>query len=127
MTNKNKKLKTERLSKMVDQLVRDIKPYDPEKIILFGSASRNEMRKNSDIDLLVVKKTRKSMMERMRDVRKLIYKNEYYGDERKFPGPVDVIVYTPAQIKRELKLGDFFIEEIVKQGKIIYERKLKDF
>ena len=121
MANKTKK--TEQLPKIINQIVEDIKPYNPEKIILFGSASRNEMRENSDIDLLVVKKTKKSMTERMRDVRKLIYKNEYYGDKKKFPGPIDVIVYTPTQIKRELKLGDFFIEEIIKQGKIRYERR----
>jgi len=120
MTNKTKK--TKQLPKIIDQIVKDIKPYNPEKIILFGSASRNEMRENSDLDLLVIKETKKSMVERMRDVRKLIYKNEYYGDKERFPGPVDVIVYTPTQIKRELKLGDFFIEEIVKQGRIVYER-----
>ncbi|MCK5123467.1 MAG: nucleotidyltransferase domain-containing protein [Candidatus Pacebacteria bacterium] len=80
----NKTKKTKRLPKIIDQIVEDIKPYNPEKVILFGSASRNGMHKNSDIDLLIVKKTRKSMTERMRDVRKLVYKNEYYGDKKNF-------------------------------------------
>lgn len=113
---------TKQLSKTISQIVEDIKPYNPEKIILFGSASKGKRRKDSDIDLLVIKKTKKPMIERMRDIRKLIYKDEYYGDRKKFPGPIDVIVYTPAQLKKELELGDFFIEEIIKQGKVIYER-----
>jgi hypothetical protein len=34
-----------------------------------------------------------------------------------------VLVYTPKEIKKRLALGDFFIEDIIKNGKLLYERK----
>jgi hypothetical protein len=30
---------------------------------------------------------------------------------------------TPKEIKKRLKMGDFFIEEILKKGKVLYEAK----
>ena len=45
----------------VDQAVLDeiarriVEVAQPERVILFGSAARGEMRPNSDVDLLVVK------------------------------------------------------------------------
>ena len=108
------------IKKITDQIV---KKYKPEKIILFGSYAWGKPTEDSDVDLFIVKETRKSMTERMRDVRKLVYRDEYYGDKKRFPGPMDIIVYTPAQLKKELELGDFFIEEIIKEGKTMYEQK----
>lgn len=41
---------------VLDDIVRRIvEVAKPERIILFGSAARGEMRPNSDIDLLVIK------------------------------------------------------------------------
>ncbi len=36
---------------------------------------------------------------------------------------IDILVYTPEEIKRRLDLEDFFIEDIVKKGKILYSEK----
>ncbi len=41
--------------KLGEIIRRVVKVAQPEKIILFGSAARGEMRPNSDVDLLVVK------------------------------------------------------------------------
>jgi hypothetical protein len=30
---------------------------------------------------------------------------------------------TPQEIKRRLKLGDFFIKDIIEKGKVLYEAK----
>src|SRR5438105_4685690 len=43
------------LADIVDRIVRLAKP---QKIILFGSSARDQMRPNSDVDLLVVKSGR---------------------------------------------------------------------
>lgn len=37
--------------------------------------------------------------------------------------PIDLIVYTPQEIKERLELGDFFIEDILKNGLLIYKKK----
>jgi len=35
--------------------------------------------------------------------------------------PLDPIVYTPQEVKDRLFLGDFFIKNILKEGRILYE------
>jgi hypothetical protein len=39
------------------------------------------------------------------------------------PFPVDILVKRPHEIKRALAAGDFFIQEIISQGKVLYERQ----
>ncbi|MFA5781386.1 MAG: nucleotidyltransferase domain-containing protein, partial [Bacteroidales bacterium] len=48
-----------------------ISGYSPEKIILFGSFASGNANENSDIDLLIVKKTKEPFYQRLRQVRKL--------------------------------------------------------
>ena len=36
--------------------------------------------------------------------------------------PMDVLVYTPAELERRLTLGDFFVQEIITNGRILYQR-----
>lgn len=85
--------------------------YKPEKIYLFGSRAWGRPRKDSDFDLFIIKKTRAKWLNRDLKVRNLID-----GEL-----PVDILVYTPKETKRRLDLGDFFIEDIIKRGKILYE------
>lgn len=35
--------------------------------------------------------------------------------------PLDLIVRTPAEVRRRLALGDFFLREIVDKGIVLYE------
>lgn len=87
-----------------------IEKYQPEKIILFGSAVWGEGEIN-DIDFFIIK----------RDV-------PYYGSDRilelyhlvKADAPVDYIVYKPEEAKERLSLGDPFIKKIFKKGKVLY-------
>lgn len=34
--------------------------------------------------------------------------------------PLDPIVYTPKEISNRIKLGDFFIKRVLKEGKVVY-------
>ena len=62
------------LDRKLKQILSDLKPYNPEKIILYGSCARGDTSKYSDIDLLIVKKTNKLFHHRIGDAQQLIYK-----------------------------------------------------
>src|SRR5437588_13112080 len=57
------------LNRIMEILIRD---YQPEKLIVFGSAAQGEVRPWSDLDLVVVKKTEKPLLERIEEVLGLV-------------------------------------------------------
>ena len=83
----------------------------PERIILFGSCARGKPTPDSDVDLLVVMRTRRRPAEQATAIRQAV----------DFPFPVDLLVRTPQQVRDRLAMGDCFIREIVTQGKVLYE------
>ncbi|MCW3133082.1 MAG: nucleotidyltransferase domain-containing protein [Methanophagales archaeon] len=91
-----------------------LKEYQPEKIILFGSYARDEADEYSDLDFVVVKKTAKRFLERLIEVAKLI-DNDL--------GNVDVFVYTPEEFERMIEWENPFIERVLKEGRVLYEKK----
>jgi predicted nucleotidyltransferase len=90
--------------------------YDPEKIVLFGSCARGDFAEDSDLDLLILKKTKQRHLDRMRDVYRLVYSPEQYL-------ALDVLVYTPEEWAKKLNTNDFFAQEINQEGKVLYERE----
>lgn len=94
------------IQKIVDEL-------NPEKIILFGSYAYGKPTPHSDVDLLVILKTNASAKERSWNVSRLLLPR---------PFPVDILVKTPKEVKDALKSGDFFLQEIITRGKVLYER-----
>jgi predicted nucleotidyltransferase len=86
----------------------------PDKIILFGSYANGTPTQDSDIDLLVVMDTFASSKDRHLSVCRLL---------RPRPFPVDILVKTPQEIQHALEQGDFFIQEIVTQGEVLYEQR----
>jgi predicted nucleotidyltransferase len=106
---KYQNLLEEELRRIVERLKNE---YHPHKIILFGSLAEGKIDENSDIDLVVVKQTKKNPWERMKEVDYLI--------EHKVP--VELLVYTPQEIKERVEINDFFVKEILKKGKVLYEK-----
>jgi adenine-specific DNA-methyltransferase len=90
--------------------------YAPDKIILFGSCSRGDFDEDSDVDLLIVKETGKRPLDRMREVYELVYSPDHYL-------ALDPLVYTPQELAQRLESGDPFIQEIVREGEVLYERE----
>ena len=91
-----------------------VSTLDPEMIILFGSYAYGKPTPDSDVDLLVVMKTRAKAIERFVTVSNVLYPREF---------PVDIIVKTPKEIREEeKKKGKFFLREIMTRGKVLYER-----
>ena len=99
--------------KIVDKIVDHCKP---EKIILFGSFARGEGRSDSDIDLLVIKDSDKKRPFRVKEIFEALR-----DMDRCFP--LNPIVYTRNEINKRLALGDYFIKEILEEGKLMYESK----
>ena len=85
----------------------------PEKIILFGSFAYGQPTPDSDVDLLVIMDSDLSAHARSVQVSEILNPR---------PFPVDIIVRTPAEVEERLRLGDCFFREIVRKGKVLYER-----
>ncbi len=101
---------------LADMAQRIVEALHPEKVILFGSYAYGTPHEDSDIDLFVIMKPKyaeETNHQRVMDV----------TDVAKIPFlPMDVIVRTPEQVETRLAMGDFFIKEILDQGKVLYQR-----
>ena len=84
----------------------------PDKIILFGSYCTGQVGEWSDLDLVIIKKTKTPFLDRTRQVLELL-KPQVGGD---------VLVYTPAEFERLSQERPFVRREIVARGRVIYER-----
>jgi uncharacterized protein len=90
-----------------------VQELNPEKIVLFGSYAYGTPNPHSDVDLLVIMKTKASPKDRSWAVSRLLLPR---------PFPVDILVKTPNEVKERLETGDFFLKEILTRGKVLYER-----
>ncbi|MBU4298457.1 nucleotidyltransferase domain-containing protein [Patescibacteria group bacterium] len=105
----SKKQDSQEIKKITDQIVKN---YKPEKIILFGSYAYGKLTMSSDVDLLIIKKSRKKRVERIKEVLMKV-ESEI---------PLEPLVYTPKEIQERLELGDFFSQNILRKGKLLYEK-----
>src|SRR5438128_11714064 len=85
--------------------------FQPDRIILFGSYAYGEPEEDSDVDMLVIMPAKNESSQRRR-IRSAI---EYHF-------PLDLIVRTPETLRWRLEEGDWFLQEIVERGKVLYER-----
>ncbi len=87
--------------------------FDPEQIILFGSHAYGKPTAWSDVDLLVVMDTPKGEMDAILEVGDSLPDLEF---------SVDVVVRSRQVLEKRKKMGDWFLREITRKGKILYER-----
>lgn len=106
MKNETKKLIEEAVKEAAEKI-------KPQKVILFGSYAYGKPNKDSDVDLLFIKNTNLSRMERSRLV----------DDHLDHFMSMDILIKTPSEIRKRLKMGDPFYLEIIKKGKVIYGAK----
>lgn len=85
--------------------------FSPHQIILFGSYAYGTPNYDSDIDLLVVMPYEGNELDKMAEVRK----------ELSSAMPLDVLVKSPEQIVKRLEMEDFFVREIIDNGKVLYD------
>jgi len=94
-------------------LIQIVAGYDPERVILFGSLAEGDVNESSDIDLVIIKETKKRYWERQRELSRIV----------KARLACDIFIYTPEEWERAIREGrSFAVKEIQGKGKIIYER-----
>ncbi|MEK6828173.1 MAG: nucleotidyltransferase domain-containing protein [Nanoarchaeota archaeon] len=103
--------KTSKLIKSMTKKIRD--KYNPEKIILFGSYAYGRPKKDSDVDLLIIKRTNARHIDRSVKIREIL------KEENRFVA-IEPLVYTPEEVNKRLKLEDDFIKTILEKGVILY-------
>lgn len=97
---------------IITEIVNKIKTqFRPQKIILFGSYAWGKPTEDSDIDLFLIMESNLRRDERAVQVSDLF-------PYRLFA--LDVIVYTPEEIKLSLKRDNPFVKEILTRGRVLY-------
>lgn len=94
---------------IVKSIIDQLKPYKPEKIILFGSYAYGEVGENSDVDIAIIKRTNDPFIERCKKVQMLL----------RTTTPVDAFVFTTEEFERT-KQSNSFVQEIARKGKVLY-------
>jgi len=101
---------------VLQKIVWEIKKFDPDKIILFGSQNSSRYNPESDIDLLVVKDIAEKDVRGLRiEIKKTLWKNL-----KDIAPDFDIIVDSEKRILQRIKMGDLFYKEIYTKGKTIY-------
>ena len=84
-----------------------------DKIILFGSYAHGMPREGSDVDLCVVMSAPGRTFARTLDI-------IHYLCPLRFG--IDIVVRTEDDFTRRIPQGDFFLQEILEKGKVLYVR-----
>ena len=110
----------EPLKSLKPKIIKALKSYNPLKIYVYGSYARGEAGPDSDLDLLIIKNTRKRERERRIEVMRHIYSRENL-ERPLFNIPIAPVVYTDNEIKSRLS-WDPFIKSVFHDKVLIYEK-----
>jgi uncharacterized protein len=97
----------------LNALVQALQRYQPQRIILFGSAARGEADADSDLDVLVIKETPEPFVQRLETMARLCPPGVH----------ADILVYTPEELQRMVEDGNPFILRALEEGRVIYEAR----
>ena len=105
-------MEKDKISSEIQYIVNQIiQKYNPLKIILFGSAAREDYDSVNDLDFLIIKeKVPFYGLDRMLELDKLIDRNI----------ASDMIIYRPEEFENRVELGDPFIKSSLKEGRVLY-------
>ena len=103
---------TEEINRIKEIIVEN---YHPDKIVLFGSYARGDFDEQSDIDILVISDREKDLPRYRRGLDVRIKLSEVET-------PKDILFYTHADIERWNGVKHTFVNEVLKEGEVLYER-----
>jgi predicted nucleotidyltransferase len=113
---------TTQVAYYIPEIIEQLRPIDPARVILFGSGANGAAADINDIDLLVV--TQSSELPNSHRERESIYL-EVAARLRDIRRKVsmDLIVHTRAMHERFLELNSLFAQEVLRSGVTIYESR----
>ena len=82
------------------------------RVLLFGSLATGEIHEWSDLDIVVVADTTLPFLDRIKDVMSRFHPKV----------GMDILIYTPEEWNTLTKERPFIQEEVIKKGKVVYER-----
>lgn len=92
----------------VDEVVRR---FRPASVVLFGSYAHGHPTEDSDVDLMVIMPHRGPSASAATRIR--------LACPRAFP--MDLIVRTPAEVRRRVRAGDAFLRDVTARGIVLHE------
>lgn len=100
------------VQKEIEEITRQlVERYQAEKVILFGSAARDEFDLDSDLDFLIVKRNIPHFgKDRLLELDRLI----------QYTVPTDMVVYRPEEFETLRQMRDPFVLQILAEGKVLY-------
>jgi predicted nucleotidyltransferase len=82
---------------------------------LFGSYAHGQPKPGSDVDLLVIMETPDGDWPLTKAILKSL---------SPFRFGIDVLVRSQIEVEKRISLGDWFMEDVITKGKVVYERHL---
>ena len=108
-------MRKNRLERVIEQMVlRIVDRFDPERIILFGSAARGDAGPDSDVDLLVVMPVEGSRREKAVEIGVAV---------NDIPVPKDIVVTTPEDFEWRKEIVGTIERPAVREGRLVYARR----
>lgn len=99
------------MKKITELTERIAREFHPERIILFGSYAYGNPTRDSDVDILVVLPFEGKAARKAIEIRNRINAGL----------PLDLLVRTPEHLSERLSQDDWFMREIVENGRTLYE------
>lgn len=96
-----------------EEIVRRVRNHyggDVEQVILFGSQARGEADEGSDLDLIIIRRTKEHFIDRLAGVPAL-------------PAPSDIFVYTPEEFAAMKEHENPFILSALENAAVLYQRQ----
>lgn len=85
--------------------------FHPDRIILFGSYAYGRPNDDSDVDLLIVLPFAGKPVQKAIEIRSKVNPKI----------PVEFVVRTPEHLAERMASNDWFMQEIVGKGRVLYE------
>ena len=90
-----------------------IERVHPDKVVLFGSHADDMATPTSDIDLLVIVESDLRRDQRQEAISRALRPRRV---------PVDILAYTPDEVRQCLASPHSFVRHILDTGKVLYDR-----
>jgi predicted nucleotidyltransferase len=86
-----------------------------DSIVLYGSVARGEAKRDSDIDILVVRPDLQRAREKLSEIR------SDFSYEQNYTFFISLVHYSREELYKLTQIGSPFIQNIVREGVILYD------